>query len=146
MAATARSVNFAADYKVRKYTTAAGDLQAVVIEDQSGNPVDWTTLFGSISVSLSQPQVTSATVTQVTAAAASGELLAANSSRKALSVYNSHASDTAYINIGAAATTAKIPIRAGEWWHMYDMGVVFTQVINCIRGGSNDITLVVVHG
>ena len=90
--------------------------------------------------------VGSATILTVVAGAASGALLAANENRIVGSFYNTHGSDTAYINIGADATSADIPIRAGEWLHLTSFGVIFTEVINCIRGGSEDITLVVVSG
>jgi hypothetical protein len=90
--------------------------------------------------------VSSATVTEVTAGSASGTALAASGSRLAASIFNKDTAESAYLNIGAAATTSKIQLRPGEWWHMANYGVIFTEVITCIRGGSQDVTLVVVSG
>lgn len=97
-------------------------------------------------VDAAPPQVTSATVTQVTAGVASGTVVSASTTRRFVSVLNTDTSQTAYLNIGAAATTAKIPLRPGEWWHSKSHGVTFTEEVTCIRGASDDITLVVVHG
>ena len=91
-------------------------------------------------------QVASATVATATAAVGSSTALAASTTRRFWSFHNTHGTDTAYLNIGSAATSNDIPIRAGEWLHSKSFGVAFTQAINVIRGGSNDITLVVVSG
>ena len=103
-------------------------------------------LLISGSFSSSPVTVSSASVATDTAVSTTSELAAAAAGRKSMSIYNTDTSETAYINIGSAATTADIPIRPGEWWHMSDYGVVFTEAINVIRGGSSDITLVVVSG
>ena len=91
-------------------------------------------------------QIDTCTVATATAATASATIIAADADRRFFSIFNTHATDTAYINIGAAATTAKIPIRAGEWFHSASLGVTFVELVAAIRGGSNDITLVVVTG
>ena len=104
---------------------ALGDYGPLVAVDEYGR------LLVNLSTS-SLPQSSSASVSQVTATGTSGSLASANANRKALSIFNSSGSQTAYIAIGEAASSTKVPIRAGEWWHMADLGIIFTQEVFCI--------------
>jgi len=98
-----------------------------------------------LSGGLSPTTASNTTVAQDTAEATSTEVLAEDATRKFVAIKNTHSTDTAFINFGAAATSSHLPILPGEWFRSSDLGVVPTQSIEAIRGSSNDITLVLVY-
>lgn len=135
---------------VQKVYDASGSVYYPEVERQTADAQGRVPLrqVMAIASSVAGAIITAASVSQETAGAIAADILAENTDRKGLSIYNANTAngDTAYLTFGEDADSTKIPIRPGQWWHMKDTGMIFTQAVNVIRGGSNDITLVVVTG
>jgi hypothetical protein len=86
------------------------------------------------------------THTSATAATATSVALAANSNRRFLAITNTHATDAAWIQFVAAATAAIPSVRISAGVRLVYDTFVPTSVVNCIRGGSNDISMSVEEG
>lgn len=121
--------------------SAAGEI-LVGAKLQGFNGATWDRLRTAIGAAgvgvLRVVGVTTATavVTRPTAGAATGVAVAANASRKAVMIRNTHATETAYVDTAAAAVATGVPIGPGA-------SVTFTtvQAINCIRGAAADVAL-----
>lgn len=88
------------------------------------------------------------TMTTDVAGATSSEILAADTARKVLAIFNpsTDPDDVVYIAFGRAATDSDWPIRPGEMFPQAPLqGFVFTQSVEVIRdAGGSDVTLTVV--
>jgi hypothetical protein len=103
-----------------------------------------TGTYGSPSVdviSVQNPQGTTATITTFTSTTASTSLIAAGSTRKALTVYNSGAGDL-YISPTALCTTTNFQIRlsSGDYWECPESQVLLSHTAVFASAGTAYIT------
>jgi hypothetical protein len=73
-----------------------------------------------------------------------GQLLAANTSRKSLLVQNNHATGIIYLNFGASATTANMQLGPGQ--SLFVTSQVPSQAINAIGSVASNTAVVVIEG
>lgn len=75
-------------------------------------------------------------IAQVTAGASSGVLVTARATRRSVLVRNTHATDDCYVGTGTVTSSNGFLLKAGESVPFYNVAA-----LNCIRGGSNNITI-----
>lgn len=95
---------------------------------------------GATTTRVADATTSTATPSQETVGAVSGEIAAANANRRSILIENQDTAEDVYINFGGAATSAHYRLEAGSW-------VVFTTVqqIQAIRAGSADVVLYIVE-
>lgn len=149
--ATGEVVNFAADYKVRRSKTTAGEgIQHIRLDIGSGSTESLVTSLNPLPVSgsLSISAATASAITTeatINVATSSTSVLASNSSRKGGWVRNISDVDI-YVSFSGAATTSK-PTRVSPEQSLYlaQWGGIYTGAVSAIHASSGSKSLEVVE-